>query len=753
MVGVMATGYPSAGFSQSQGSDTSLPAVTIDAPQQRRAEPRPARQSSRSATATRRVRAPRRVAAPPAPPAVAAQASERIDGHVDGYVATRSGSGSKTNTPLRELPQTVNVITADQIRDQGAQSVSQALRYTPGVLAESYGGASQFDAYTQIRGFQADTYLDGTRLPNGTTSTFWASTVMEPYGLERIEVLKGPSSGLYGQTSLGGIVNMTSKRPTDTPFGEIQLQTGSFDRKQVAFDFGGPTDATGQFLYRLTGLVRDADTQVNFMKDNRAYIAPSFTWRPDADTTLTILANYQSEWGGKTSFNYLPTSGTLTFNPYGRLPRDLYVGEPTFDRFSRQQGSIGYQFEHRFNDALTVRQNLRYFEVDAQLRALNRVGELQADNQTLNRAAFGIDTGARSLALDNQAEVRFLTGPFSHLALFGIDYRMEDNHYNVGRGAAPPINVYNPTYGLAIAEPIISQFNSTTSTQLGGYAQDQIKFGRWVATIGGRYDVADADTLSGSPGVIARQRDSAFTGRVGLNYLFDNGVTPYVAYSTAFQPQPGTDYFGNVYKPTTGDQIEAGIKYQPPGTRTMITVSGFSINQQNRLTADPDSTHIGKFVQTAGARVNGVEIESKTEVTRGLNIIASYAHLDHEVTASSNPADIGKRLAQTPNDQAALWAMYEIQGGDLRGLGVGGGMRYIGKTYDLSNATVTPGYALFDAVIQYDLANLSPQFKGARLSINGLNLFDKYYLTECTTGSGCTLGLGRTVLATLTYRW
>lgn len=735
--------------------DTALPAVTIDAPRQRATQAKPAQREARSSRGTRRHRAERRVAAQPAPSPAAPQAAERIDGHVDGYVATRTGSGSKTNTPIRELPQTVNVITADQITEQGAQSVSQALRYTPGVLAETYGGASQFDSYTQIRGFQADTYLDGQRLPNGMSSTFWASTVVDPYSLERIEVLKGPSSGLYGQTSLGGIVNMTTKRPTETPFGEVQLQGGSFDRKQVAFDFGGPTDASKQFLYRFTGLVRDADTQVDFMKDNRAFIAPSFTWRPDANTTLTVLANYQSEWGGKTSFNYLPTSGTLTFNPNGRLPRNLYVGEPTFDQFSRQQASIGYLFEHRFNDVLTVRQNLRFVDVDTDLKALNRSGELQADNQTLNRRAFGIDAGARSIAVDNQAEVRFLTGPFSHLALFGIDYRTEDNHYNVGSALAPPINVYRPVYGLSITDPGTTNFqlSSTTESQLGAYAQDQIKFGRWVATIGGRYDVADADTLNGKTGFIARQRDDAFTGRVGLNYLFDNGLTPYVSYSTAFQPQPGTDFFGNVYKPTTGDQIEAGIKYQPAGSRTMVTLSAFEINQQNRLTADPDPTHIGKFVQTAGARVRGVEIESKTELMRGLNIIASYAHLEHEVTASTNPAEIGRRLAQTPNDQAALWAMWEIQGGSLRGLGVGGGMRYIGQTYDLTNATVTPGYALFDARIQYDLVNLSPQLRGFKVAVNGLNLADKYYLTECTTGSGCTLGLGRTVLATLTYRW
>src|SRR5262249_19573832 len=277
-----------------------------------------------------------------------------------------------------------------------------------------------------------------------------------------------------------------------------------------------------------------------------------------------------------------------------------------------------------------------------------------------------------------------------------------------------------------------------TERQLGVYAQDQIKLGSWVLTGGGRYDDASADTLNGKTGVVAAQQADAFTGRIGLNYLFDNGVTPYVGYSTAFQPQPGTDFFGNSYKPTTGDQVEVGIKYQPPGSKTLITLAGFDIEQQNRLTADPDPNHIGKFIQTAGARVRGVEFEAKTEITPNLNVIASYAHLEDEVTASSSPLDIGKKLAQVPNDQAALWALYEFHEGRLNGFGIGGGIRYIGQTWDINNTEVTPGYTLVDARLQYDLGQVDPTLKNTTVSVNGINIFNKYYETECTTGSGCT---------------
>jgi iron complex outermembrane recepter protein len=734
-----------------------LPSVTVDAPAQRAARTATPSRQQRAASATRRARASRSNTAAAQPQQAPATQGERADGHVDGYVAKLTGTGSKTSTPIRELPQTINVITADQIRDQGAQSVSQALRYTSGVLSETFGAVSQFDTYTQIRGFQADFFLDGQRLPNGVASTGWASSVIEPFGLERIEVLKGPASALYGQAVPGGLINMISKRPTETPIGEIQLQTGSFERKQAAIDIGGPVDKDKKLLYRFVAVGRNADTQVDFIQNNRAYIAPSFTWRPDLGTSLTVLGSYQAEWGGRTGFNYVPTSGTLLPNPFGRIPFSRYLGEPTFDTFDRQQAAIGYLFEHRFDNVFTVRQNLRYFESDVDLRALNRSGELLADQRTLNRFAFGIDAGAKALTIDNHLEADFRIGPFTHVALFGIDYRKEDNRYNVGRVAAPPIDVWNPVYGLPINNPGTTNFQISNSQEdlVGIYAQDQIKLANWVFTIGGRWDDAKSTSFTKTiftPSATPLKQDpQAFTGRVGLNYLFDNGLTPYISYATSFRPTPGTSFAGVPFKPTTGEQVEGGLKYQPPGFNTLMTLALFDITQQNRLVADP--VNLGSSIQIGEARVRGVEVESRTEITKGLNLIASYAHLDHEVTKRSVPAEIGRKLPQTPSDQGSLWAFYEFQSGPLWGFGFGGGVRYVGETYDLTNARITPGYDLYDAAIKYDFGKMNPQLKGAVLSVNAFNLFDKYYLSQCTFGQGCTLGFRRSVLATLSYRW
>ncbi|HEX2884814.1 TonB-dependent siderophore receptor [Vineibacter terrae] len=478
-------------------------------------------------------------------------------------------------------------------------------------------------------------------------------------------------------------------------------------------------------------------------------------WRATEDTTLTLLASYQTEWGGETGFNDLPTSGTLRFNPNGRIPFHRYSGDPTFDRFSREQVSFGYALQHRFDETLTVRQNVRYTDLDVRLRALNRVGELLADNRTLNRAAFGIKAGAQSAAADNQAQLTFDTGPMKHVAVVGLDFRYEMSTYDVGRGTAPPIDIYNPSYGLPIADPGTSNFvrNRARQTQIGLYAQDQIKLGQWILTLGGRHDWVDGKTENRRIGSASRQSDSAFSGRVGLCYVSDIGIAPYVSYSTSFQPTSGTDFTGRPFDPSKGAQIEAGVKYQPFGSKTFVTLSAFHLKQTNVLTADPDPSHVGFSVQTGEVKARGIEIEGRTQLFTGLGLIASYTYLDHEISKSANPAEVGRRLPNTPVHQASLWLDYVFQDGPFAGLGLGGGIRYVGKTYDATNAARVPGYTLVDATVHYDLGRLTPPMAGARLTLTATNLFDKYYVSQCTNNAGCTLGQRRTIIAALNYQW
>jgi iron complex outermembrane recepter protein len=732
----------------------SLPSVTVDAPKQR------TRQASKPSAASRNAANPQRSArrTQPAPQsASSATALNAVAPVRAGYIPSNATSGTKTDTPILETPQAINVVTSDQFRAQGAQTVGQALRYTPGVSAETYGASSPFDIYTQIRGFRGDYYLDGLRLPNGGQDGT-SSAVVDPYGLQQIEVLKGPSSALYGQSAPGGLVNMVSKRPTDRLLHEIELQGGSFDRFQGAFDLGGPVDKNGRLLYRLTGVANSSGTQVDFVKNERTYIAPAITWRPDGDTSFTVLAHHQEDHGNWPYFNYFPAEGTLLPNPNGRIPSNRYLGEPNYDRLDREQSSAGYLFEHRFDNNVTIRQNLRYDMVDFDTHGVvTGRYPINSDMQTVDRDAIHINNTARSFAVDNQAQFEFATGPLLHKTVLGVDYRHEtsDYRFDAGAGPVPPINVYDPVYGQPFTLPdfTITNTNSTLS-QLGVYAQDQIKLGRWGLTLSGRHDDADTSVRDRLALTTTPQQDHAFTGRAGLNYVFDSGVAPYVSYSTSFQPAnatPPVDAEGQTFKPTTGQQYEAGVKYRPPGSNSLFTAAVFDLTQQDVLTADPNN--LGFSVQIGEVRVQGLELEAKTEIWRGFNLIGSYTYLNPRVTKSSDPTQVGLYMAVTPTQQAALWADYQVQSGPLAGFGVGGGVRYRGHTYDITNALKTPDYALFDASVSYDLGQLQTAWLGTRVSLKATDLFDKYYVSACDGASMCTLGFRRTILATLTARW
>jgi iron complex outermembrane recepter protein len=670
------------------------------------------------------------------------------------FAATRSATATKSDTPLLEVPQTVNVVTAREIDAQGAQNLGQTLRYTAGVLSETFGATSQFDIYTQVRGFRPDLYLDGVQLPYGAAGSGFASAVVDPYVLERVEVLKGPSSGLYGQSGPGGIVNMVSKRPTETPQREIELQAGSFGRKQVAADLSGPLNAEGTLRYRLVALAREAGTQVDFVDNDRRLIAPSITWQPDARTSFTLQAYHQTERNAHTLFNYLPIQGTLRPNINGRLPFERYAGEPDFDRLSRDQSWLGYSFEHRFSDTVSFRQNMRAARTEFEGRAITilQTGGLLPDQRTLRRTAANTAANASTFSIDNQLALRFDTGAVRHDALIGIDHRREIGDFDFGRRAAPSLDVYAPVYGQPIVDPGFNLSNTTSRLeQTGLYFQDQMRLGGWIATLGLRHDDAKTRTVNRRASTATQQSDSKTTGRIGLGYLFDNGVAPYVSYATSFQPVSGSSFGGVPFQPTTGKQVEAGLKYQPASGIGLFTASAFELTEQNRVT--PDLANTGFNVQTGEVRVRGLELEAKTELIPGLNLTAAYAWLHHRITRSNTPSEVGARLYGTPDHQGSLWLDYELQRGALAGLGLSAGVRRIGATFDASNLYRMPAYTLVDIGLRYDLGRASPSLRGARLSLTASNLADRYYISTCNTTSGCTLGNRRTVIASLSYQW
>ncbi|PXW51427.1 iron complex outermembrane receptor protein [Methylobacterium sp. B4] len=679
-----------------------------------------------------------------------------------GFTAKRSATGTKTDTPLIATPQAISVVTADQIRATGAQTPSEALRYTAGVQVERFGGDPRFD-WIKVRGFDVPEYLDGLQLPKGT----YAWSRYEPYGIERLEVLKGPASVLYGQSPPGGLVNFVSKKPLDVPYHEVLVQGGSYGRAVGAFDVTGPVDPDKRVLYRVVGLGRLSDTIVDTVNDDRAFIAPSVTFRPDAATQVTVLGYYIKD--DTKSLQFLPSQGTLTPNPNGRIRRSLFLGEPGYDAYRREQFGIGYEFEHRFDEALTFRQNLRYSGVNADLPVVRgfgfpTAGGVVTDYRNVTRRAVRFDDNVNAFTMDNQLVLNAATGPLAHTFLFGLDVRTFDIGFATRNGTFASLDVFNPIYRGVTALPPITARVRQNLEQVGVYAQDQIRFDRWVLMLSGRHDTVTSTTLQQVAGTRIDQTDRAFTYRTGLLYEFEAGVSPYVSYSTLFQPATGTGYNGIVpptalgagstpFRPTTGDQIEGGLKYQPPGTASLFTLAGFSIDQQNVLVP----TTLGFQAQVGGVRAEGFEAEAKVTAFEGFDVVAAYSYLDARISQTGTGPTaprVGARLPVTPYNQAALFGTYTFQDGPLIGLTVGGGVRFFGDHFgDLANTIRIPSYTLFDAVVRYDLVKLDPAWVGATFAINATNLLDKVYVGTCDTLGSCYYGNPRTILATLSYRW
>lgn len=689
---------------------------------------------------------------------VRATGSETGTGPVGGYVARRSVTATKTDTPLSETPQSISVITREQIEDRGVQNVSEAFAYSAGVVGDNVV-ESRYDKPV-IRGFPARQYLDGLYI-NYYTSGYLMPRV-DTYGLERVELLRGPSSVLYGANAPGGLVNLVSKRPTAETLREVNLQYGSHNRKQASFDLSGAVDSNQTVLYRLTGLFRKSDTQTEHAKDDRIFIAPALTFRPSADTTFTLLTHYQRDRQG-TAINFLPREGTVIPTVNGRrIPVGFFTGEPGFNTFDREEYAIGYAFEHRFNDTFRVRQNVRYMHSDLTYTGVYAVGWNSAAQQQLRRGSLDAGGKLDTIGVDTQLQADFSTGPVRHKVLVGVDYQHGkfDDKQGFGTVGTPPLGLidpWNPVYGARI-NPIASYTNAEqTQRQLGVYFQDQMKLTeRLTFVAGGRKDWASSDTTSTRIVTATNARtvtttpidQDDFTYRLGLLYQAPYGITPYVSYSTSFQPQAGTDRQGSPFKPTTGKQTELGVKFQPPGSNSFITAAVYDLRQQDVLTPDPGRPAGTNFqVQTGEVRSRGFELEGTMDFQNGFKAIGSYTLMNMETTRSNGP-DLGKTPTNRPRHTAGLWVDYTMRGGLLRGLGMGAGARYIGSTWgDAANTFKVSSVWLADAAIHYTLD------QHWRFALTATNLLDKEYVGQCGSATTCYYGYRRNILATATYRW
>ena len=683
---------------------------------------------------------------PPAPaettlPAIAVKADqESATGPVHGYVATRGATGTKTDTPLLETPQSITIVGAEQIETLRAQNINDAIAYSVGAMRLPY--AERLGDEILLRGFSIPTTLrDGTRYQ---VNRFDGQ--QEVYGLERIEVLKGAASILYGAAEPGGIVNTVSKRPTTETLRELNVELGSHNRKQVSGDFAGALTADGAWSYRLTALKRDSDTYTNHVSDDRGYIAPALKWQVGRDTSLTLLSEFQRDrtgYGG----DGLPLAGTVLPNVNGRLPRDLFIGEPGYDRYDVDRYSLGYILEHAFGDTLKLRHSLRRYRMEQDGAAIN-VSGLAADGRTASRAGQDRDEQTSRLTSDTTLQYDWQAGGVAHKTLVGVDYA--DFSWDSGRyrRAVGTLDLYAPVYGATVGPRVPRSGWRSDTTQLGLYAQDQMKFAdKWVLLVGGRHDRVRQTECSFFPPYTCytdNQHTNATTGRAGVVYLADNGLAPYASFSQSFAPVTGVDRLGKRFEPTEGEQFEAGVRYQPAGGTLLLSASTYQLTQTNVLSSDPvDIT----FSQQRGeVRSRGLELEAKGRIGRHAQLLAAYTYTDARTIKASprNPEQVGRRSEGVPYNQLSLWGDYEFGGFGLPGLKLGAGVRYVDETRSIFQNTPAPAFTLADLMVSYTTGPW-------RLALNVTNVADKFYVGSCP--SQCLYGEPRKAIGSLTYRW
>lgn len=668
--------------------------------------------------------------------------------NADGYVGKSSATGAKIDTPFIQTPQSISSVTKQQLEDRNPQTLLETLAYTPGTRVGGYGFDPRFDSFT-VRGFDVTyngVFRDNLRQPGAGSSLFKT----EPYGLEGVSILRGPSSALYGASGAGGLYNLISKRPTEETLREVQGQYGSHNRYQGQFDFSGPVNDEDPFYYRLTGLARNADTEQLSVPDDRLYLAPAFTWKPDEDTRLTILGEYSRT----------RTGGTAAYYFDGVNVTDYFAGNPAYNDSIQNQGRIGYEFEHRLNETFTFRQNARASWVNIDTDWTFAYEPNAVDPLLLDSSAGTFEEWLNTYTVDNQLEAKFDTGALEHTLLAGIDFTKVHWKSLDGRGTTPPLDTRNPTFGRPV-DPIAFQTKSVQDQFITGlYLQDQIRYDALTFTLGGRYDWVSTDTdntdlASGALTTIS-QNDRAFSWRAGVTYETEWGITPYASYSTAFSPNAGVSLeTGNPFKPTESEQQEIGVKYLLPDSNTLLTAALFNVDQSNGLYYEVVSLPSGPAniqVQRGELRSRGLELEASTSLENGLSLIASYTYTQAKIIEGP-AATLGHNVSSVPRHMASLWAHYRMpEDGALAGLGFGAGIRFTGSSYGSDeNITRNSSRAFVDASIDYDFGAISKDFEGLKLQVNATNLFNRRD-PVCSAGF-CYRDQGRTVIGSLKYSW
>ena len=680
---------------------------------------------------------------------------------VTGYVPTSSSAGSRTETPINEIPRSISVIGAQQIQDQGSRSLAEAMRYMPGVSSGNFGEDPLGD-WIQMRGFGTRAFQDG--IPDITDTSEKADVRDEPFLYERMEVLRGPSSALSGHNSPGGIIHMVSKRPQVNKFGELNVSYGTYDTKLMSLDSTGPLDKDGQWLYRFIALGSKGGAQVHHAKSERAVVKPMLTWAPSARTNVTFFGEYQRDYNN-TVQGYLPQLGTLRSRAIGKIPQRLFVSEPDFDRARGIRKRAGWEVNQQLSDNWSLRHHLRFAKNERTLNTMypsyglkdevwvNEDGEVDIENGQYLQRTFSHEDGRRnSLTGDLLLQGRFNTGAIKHNALIGFDINnIRGTTKSTEITDATPLNAYDPVYG-GYELPDLSELDPQTKKfkAYGITLQDQLKLTNALSVTGAlRYDRVEQRLTS--PGqaedAVTKQNDHKVSPNVGVVWDIGGGVSPYINYAESFEAQYGTRLTGGgLAKPTVGKQVEGGVKWLSADKRILLSGGLFNITQKNGILDDPDNP--GLSIQRGKIKSKGIELESALNL-KTVNLIAQYTYnrAYNTVVNEGSENTIDAQLQTIPKHTAAISATYRFSDFGLPNLRVGAGVIYKGEMGDGSNDGVkVPSVVTGDLMASYEVDNVT-------FALNANNVSDKKYVAYCSYGGDCGWGSRRRITGTITYRW
>lgn len=681
-------------------------------------------------------------------PLTAAAQTSGSDAETLDTLTVTGTAATKTATPFIETPQSISRIDRQEMDVRGVRTLREAAQYTPGVYTNQVGASNRYD-YLVMRGFSdgslSNTYLDGLKVMGDSNS--YSSMVIDPYFLESMEIVKGPASVLYGRSSPGGLVALTSKKPLFEDYHELRFSVGDNAQRSAAFDFSGPLGDERRVAYRLTGIGSKRDTQFGPIEEERYAIAPSMTWDATDSTSITFMAYLQKDPEGG-YHSGVPYEGAVDSHNGQKIDSEFFDGEDDYDTFQRTQRMFGYSFEHRFSDDLVARQKVRYLNADVELNQVYGYGWTSPESNTLNRYYSGGRESLEAWTVDNQLEAKLASGFIEHTVLAGVDYQDRQNDIVWTAGSFPGLDAFDPNYGAnPVGSIAVTNDERHELTQTGVYLQDQMAIDRWRVTLGGRYDWVDIDNTNNLTGDDSTLDETQFSGRAGVLYLFDNGVAPYLSYNTAFTPTSFVDADGDLLEPMTGEQWETGLKYQPNGTRDRYSLSLFRINQENVATKEQPTD---PYRSVGEIQSQGVELEARTHLTNNFRLQVGYAFTDITYEKSDVPGEQGNYAIYAPRHQASLWGHYDFDRGTLDGLDAGLGIRYYADIQaDRANTEKVPDYTLVDATLGYDLGQIALQGMNARLDVG--NLLDKEYVASCNSLQYCYFGAERNVRATLSY--